>query len=65
MVYDVSNGTLLGSEKVNIANFHLGRNDEGNDAVALLEVDQAVEADLLAKIAKLPSVKRAKVLHFE
>src|SRR6185369_2532548 len=57
-------GKLLGEAKVNIANFHLGRNDAGSDAIALLEVDQAISSDLLAKIAKLPSVKLAKILHF-
>ena len=57
-------GKLLGEAKINIANFHLGRNDERNDAIALLEVDDPVSADLLAKIAKLPSVKQVKFLHF-
>jgi D-3-phosphoglycerate dehydrogenase len=57
-------GKLLGEEKVNIANFHLGRNDARNDAVALLEVDQPVSAELLKKIAALPSVKQAKALNF-
>lgn len=57
-------GKLLGDAGVNIANFHLGRNDAQDDAVALLEVDQDVSADLLAKIAALPSVKQAKLLTF-
>jgi D-3-phosphoglycerate dehydrogenase len=55
-------GKLLGEAKVNIANFHLGRNSQG--AVALLEVDQAISAELLTQINKLPSVKQAKILHF-
>jgi len=57
-------GKLLGEAKINIANFHLGRNDARNDAVALLQVDEAISAELLAKINKLPSVKQAKILHF-
>ena len=57
-------GKLLGDAGVNVANFHLGRNDAHNDAIALLEVDQPVSAELLAQIAKLPSVKQAKVLQF-
>ncbi len=57
-------GKLLGEAKINIANFHLGRNDERNDAIALLEVDDPVPAELLALINKLPSVKQAKFLHF-
>jgi D-3-phosphoglycerate dehydrogenase len=57
-------GKLLGGAKVNIANFHLGRKAEGDDALALLEVDQAISPELMAQIAKLPSVKQAKLLHF-
>lgn len=57
-------GQLLGEAKVNIANFHLGRNDEKKDAVAMVSVDQTVSADLLKKIAELPSVKQAKLLQF-
>jgi D-3-phosphoglycerate dehydrogenase len=57
-------GKLLGEAKINIANFHLGRNDAHNAAVALLEVDDPVSAELLAKIAKLPSVKQVRILHF-
>jgi len=57
-------GKLLGDAGINVANFHLGRNDAHSDAIALLEVDQPISAELLAKIAQLPSVKQAKVLQF-
>ena len=57
-------GQLLGEAKINIANFHLGRNNEATLAVALIEVDDAVEAALLERIAKLPSVREARVLQF-
>jgi D-3-phosphoglycerate dehydrogenase len=57
-------GSLLGEHKINIANFQLGRNDEHNDAVALIEVDQEVDGGLLDKVSKLPNVKQAKVLRF-
>jgi D-3-phosphoglycerate dehydrogenase len=57
-------GQLLGEAKINIANFHLGRNKEATAAVALIEVDEPVDAKLLAKIAKLPSVKDARILEF-
>lgn len=57
-------GKLLGDAKVNIANFHLGRNDAKNDAIALLEIDQPVNDDLTKKIAGLPSVKKVKVMNF-
>jgi len=55
-------GQLLGDAKVNIANFHLGRTEDKSDAVALLEVDQEVSPELIAKIGKLPSVKNVRLL---
>jgi len=57
-------GTVLGKAKINIAYFHLGRNDGGNEAIALVEIDQDVPADVLAEISKLPSVKQVKLLKF-
>jgi D-3-phosphoglycerate dehydrogenase len=57
-------GSLLAKAGINIAYFHLGRNEAGSEAVALVEVDQDISADLLAEIAKIPSVKQAKLLTF-
>jgi D-3-phosphoglycerate dehydrogenase / 2-oxoglutarate reductase len=57
-------GTLLGDAKINIAYFHLGRDHDANEAIALIEVDQPLPAELLASIAKLPSVRQAKVMQF-
>ena len=42
----------------------LGRNKPGGDAIALVEVDGAVPADVLAKVQALPQVKQAKALAF-
>ena len=36
----------------------------GSDAIALVEIDGAVPAELLAKIQALPQVKQAKALTF-
>lgn len=55
-------GNLLGDAGINIANFHLGRNADKGDAVALLELDEDVPTTLLEAIAKLPSVKQVKQL---
>src|SRR5258706_505596 len=55
---------LLGDARINIATFHLGRNKPGGDAIALVEVDGAVPADVLAKVQALPQVKQAKALAF-
>lgn len=57
-------GTLLGKGGINIAYFHLGRNEEGGDAIALVEVDQPISAELMAEISRIPSVKQAKLLEF-
>jgi len=57
-------GRTLGEAKVNIATFHLGRAAENGDAIALLQVDQAVDKALLDKIAALPNVLQAKALEF-
>ena len=57
-------GTLLGDAKINIATFHLGREDEGKDAIALVGVDQIVPEPVMEEIAALPQVRYAKVLRF-
>lgn len=57
-------GKLLGEAGINIANFHLGRNEERSDAIALLELDQKVDKAVLDKAAALPSVKQVELLHF-
>jgi D-3-phosphoglycerate dehydrogenase len=57
-------GALLGQTGVNIATFNLGRVASGEDAIALVGVDQAPDADLLAKIKALPYVKEARSLSF-
>ncbi len=57
-------GTVLGDAGLNIATFQLGRANVGGDAIALVEVDQAVPADVLAKVAALPNVMQAKALNF-
>jgi D-3-phosphoglycerate dehydrogenase len=56
--------SLLGNAKINIATFHLGRNKPGGDAIALVEVDGKVPADVIAKVQALPQVKQAKALTF-
>jgi D-3-phosphoglycerate dehydrogenase len=55
-------GNVLGDAGVNIANFHLGRNAEAGDAIALLEVDEDVQDDTLAHIAALPNVLTVRSL---
>ena len=59
-------GQLLGENKINIANFHLGRNtvNSGN-AVALIAIDGELNQDILHNIGKMPSVNQVASLRFE
>ena len=57
-------GALLGEAGVNIATFNLGRVSAGDDAIALVGVDQAPGEALLARIQALPHVKEARALRF-
>jgi D-3-phosphoglycerate dehydrogenase len=56
--------TLLAEAGINIATFHLGREAPGGDAIALVEIDGTVPADVLGKIQQLPHVRQAKPLKF-
>jgi D-3-phosphoglycerate dehydrogenase len=57
-------GTLLGTEGVNIATFHLGRSGPGEDAIALIEVDEPLSDALLGRIREIPDVVQATALAF-
>jgi len=57
-------GGLLAEAGVNIATFNLGRVSAGDDAIALVGVDQAPSEALLIKIQGLPHVKEARALRF-
>jgi D-3-phosphoglycerate dehydrogenase len=61
-------GHVLGEACINIANFHLGRNEadpEAHNAIALLAIDQSATADVLEKLGALESVNQVKLLTFE
>ena len=57
-------GNLLAEAGVNIATFNLGRVSAGDDAIALVGVDQAPSEALIGKIQALPHVKEARALRF-
>jgi D-3-phosphoglycerate dehydrogenase len=57
-------GTTLGEAGVNIASFHLGRREEGGEAVALVAVDGHIGAELVSRLETLPGVKGVKPLRF-
>jgi D-3-phosphoglycerate dehydrogenase / 2-oxoglutarate reductase len=58
-------GRALGDAGVNIATFNLGRSAPGGDAIALVEVDQAIGDELLAKVRAIPNVVQATTLSFD
>jgi D-3-phosphoglycerate dehydrogenase len=57
-------GTALGAAGINIADFHLGREAAGADAIALVGVDQVVPEAVQAQLRALPQVRYVKVLRF-
>ena len=58
-------GTTLGDAGVNIATFHLGRAILGGDAMALIQVDEAIEESVLSRLRELSHIKQVRALHFE
>ncbi len=57
-------GTLLGRHAINIADFRLGRLGPGLDAVALVSIDTALSAGMLADIGTLPQIQSVQKLAF-
>ena len=57
-------GSTLGEANVNIGTFHLGRRNQGGEAVLLLSVDGVVNETVLNDICKLAGVKTVKLLRF-
>jgi D-3-phosphoglycerate dehydrogenase len=56
--------STLGDAGINIATFHVGREAPGGSAIALIEIDGELPADVLAKVRALPQVQQAKPLRF-
>jgi D-3-phosphoglycerate dehydrogenase len=73
MIYVVNNdqpgfigrlGTALGEAGVNIGTFNLGRRAAGEEAVALISVDQHIEPQLVRALEGLPDVRTVTPLRF-
>ena len=56
--------STLGEAGINIATFHVGRDAPGGNAIALIEIDGELPADVLAEVRALPQVQQAKPLRF-
>jgi D-3-phosphoglycerate dehydrogenase / 2-oxoglutarate reductase len=57
-------GNALAAALVNIATFHLGRTAPGEDAIALIEVDQKLTSALIDAVRGLPNVIQATAMRF-
>ncbi len=57
-------GMALGSAGVNIATFHLGRAERGGAAIALLELDAALDAVVIETLKVLPGIRQVQQLSF-
>jgi D-3-phosphoglycerate dehydrogenase len=56
--------STLGEAGINIATFHVGREAVGGNAIALIEIDGELPADVLEAVRALPQVVQAKPLKF-
>ena len=58
-------GSILGQNGVNIANFTLGRADEGGEAIALLYVDEVVEDRVISDLVSAGKFSQVSRLEFD
>lgn len=57
-------GATLSEAGINIATFHLGRAQQGGDAICLVSIDEDLSDEVLASVRKLPLVMQATALAF-
>lgn len=57
-------GTLLGDNRVNIAEYHQARLAQGGDALAAISVDGAVGPGVREALLQLPDISSATIVHF-
>jgi D-3-phosphoglycerate dehydrogenase len=55
-------GTILGEHEINISRFHLGRRERGGEAMAVIEVDAAADAETLDALRSLPEILSVRVI---
>jgi D-3-phosphoglycerate dehydrogenase len=53
-------GTMLGSEKINIARMHLGRRAEKEEAIALISIDSEILPQTLSSLKKIAGMISAR-----
>jgi D-3-phosphoglycerate dehydrogenase len=55
-------GTLLGKHAINIANFALGRVQNSDEAIGIVNVDQKVPSDVLGELRAITAIRQARVI---
>ena len=55
-------GMLLGSNHINIAGMHVGRETSGGRAIMVVMVDEAIPAELLHLIRSFPGMEEAQLV---
>src|SRR6267142_628689 len=55
-------GTLLGQHQINIANFALGRLQDSNEAMGIVNVDHKVPPEVLSELRAVQAVRQARVI---
>jgi len=55
-------GTLLGQHQINIANFALGRLQDSNEAMGIVNVDHKVPPEVLSELRAVEAVRQARVI---
>jgi D-3-phosphoglycerate dehydrogenase len=58
-------GTVLGDAGINIAGYHQSRLGAGGDALAVVSVDERVEATVLDTLRALPEIRSVRQAHLE
>lgn len=58
-------GSICGKHGVNIANFALGRNMPGGNAIALLYLDKRIPTEVCDELLQVPGIKQARPLEFD
>jgi D-3-phosphoglycerate dehydrogenase len=58
-------GTMLGERGVNISRFHLGRRERGGEAMAVIEVDAALDKEALEALRSLEQIVSATEIELD
>ncbi len=56
-------GTIMGSNNINIARMHFGRESAGGRAISVVNIDSQVSDELLEKIRHFPNILDVKVIN--